>query len=260
MTDIQVREEAAAIKAPDKMLQVWKMAEGLSRSELVPKHFQRKPENVFLALQIADRLEVDSFAVMSNLYVVHGTPAFSAKFLIGLTNERGPFRGGLRFKTLRGDEVPGGLGVQCWAIHRETGEALEPVTVTMAQAQQAGWVKNAKYREIPEQMLSYRAATFFIRLNCPGVTLGHRTVDEVQDIRASEGPRQVEHDRPAIDASTDPLGAALIEEEAAEPPTEPVPDQAPNPQPSGEYDPGPDSDAEREAAREWNEDETTPND
>jgi len=166
-----------------KQFDLWTLASKLATSDLVPAAFKGKPANTFLALQMAERMELDTFAVMSNLFVVHGTPAFSSKFLIGLANMRGPFKGPLRFK-VTGEGTPQ-LAVTCYATLREIAEDVS-VTVTLAQAVSAGWTKNGKYKEIPAQMLSYRAAAFLVRLYCPEVAImGARTVDEVEDMHAS---------------------------------------------------------------------------
>lgn len=173
-----------------KQFDLWTLASKLATSDLVPAAFKGKPANTFLALQMADRMELDTFAVMSNLFVVHGTPAFSSKFLIGLANMRGPFKGPLRFK-VTGEGTPQ-LAVTCYATLREVPEDVES-KVTLAQAVAAGWTKNQKYKEIPTQMLSYRAAAFLIRLTCPEVAImGARTVDEVEDMHASGAIRDAE--------------------------------------------------------------------
>lgn len=183
---------------------LWRLAQGLCRSELVPAQFRGKPENMFLALQMSDRMELDMFAVMSNLFVVHGTPAFSSKFLIGLANMRGPFRGNLKFRFT--GEGTAQLAATCYATLRETGEEVS-TTVTLAQATAAGWTKNGKYKEIPGQMLAYRAAAFFVRLYCPEVAImGARTVDEVEDMYAAGDVAAV---RDATPVRTDPLSVEI---------------------------------------------------
>ena len=48
-----------------------------------------------------------------------------------------------------------------------------------------GWTKNGKYSSLPEQMLCYRSATFLIRRYAPGILLGYRPTDELEDIEAS---------------------------------------------------------------------------
>jgi hypothetical protein len=169
------------------------LAKDMAASDIIPKDFKGKPANVFLAIEMAHRLNLGTMEVMQNLYVVHGTPSLSSKFLIGLANRSGRFRGGLRFDA--NAEVG---SVRCYATDRETEEELE-VTVTMAQAVKAGWANNSKYDEIPEQMLSYRAATFFVRRYCPEVMLGMMTVDEAQSM-----PRSV-----AAESKGDPLAQLL---------------------------------------------------
>ena len=171
------------------------LARDMAESDIIPKDFRGKPANVFLAIEMAHRLGLGTMEVMQNLYVVHGTPSLSSKFLIGLANRSGRFRGGLRFEVTGDGER---MAVRCYATDRETAEELE-VTVTMAQAKRAGWTKNSKYVEMPEQMCSYRAATFFVRRYCPEVMLGMMTVDE-----ANELPRSV-----AIEPVSDPLDAIL---------------------------------------------------
>jgi hypothetical protein len=186
-----------------KQFDLWNLAKGLCQSDLVPQQFRNKPANCFLALQMAERMDLDMFAVMSNLYVVHGTPAFSAKFLIGLANMRGPFKGPLRFRT---QEKP--LAVTCYGTLKESNEDVS-VTVSMAQADTAGWSKNGKYREVPQQMLSYRAATFLVRLYCPEVALmGARTVDEVEDMHAAGVGQQADY-RDSTQVRSDPLSLEL---------------------------------------------------
>lgn len=195
-----------------KQFDLWNLASGLAKSDLVPKQFQGKPANCFLALQMAERMELDMFAVMSNLFVVHGTPAFSAKFLIGLANMRGPFRGNLRFR-FEGQGTKG-LAATCMGTLRETGEEVS-VRVTFAQAEVAGWTKNVKYKEIPDQMLAYRAATFLVRLYCPEVALmGARTVDEVEDMHAAGVGPQADY-RDAQPVRQDPLSLEIAQQNTA---------------------------------------------
>ena len=173
---------------------LWKAAEGLSRSSLMPKAFRGEPANCFLALEIATRLGLGAFEVAQNLYVVHGEPGWKATYLIGLANARGPFKGSLQFDMKGKGET---LEATCWATHRETGEKVS-VSVSMAQAKKAGWTTNPKYGEIPDQMLCYRAATFLVRRYCPEVTLGMQTTDELDDVAAA-GPRTIDVTAPAVD-------------------------------------------------------------
>jgi len=155
---------------------VFKLADFLSKSDIIPKHFQGKPANVFIALEMANRLQIDFFELANGLYVVHGSPAFSGTFTIGRINASGKFKTKLNFKT---EGTGNEMQVTAYA-QDETGE-LCSATVGMPMAIAEGWTKNTKYKSMPEHMLTYRAATFFCRRHCPEVMLGTRTVEEVQD-------------------------------------------------------------------------------
>lgn len=169
----------------------WKMAETLARSSMIPDTFRGKPENVFLALELAHRVDVSPLHVMQNLYVISGKPFLAASFLIGMINQSGLFAGRLKFEV---QQDP--LAVTCYT-HEKTGERVS-TTVTWKQAERAGWVdkKGSKYGEMPEIMLQYRAATFFARLHCPEVMFGFHTDVEADSFE----PR---------DVKADPLDRAL---------------------------------------------------
>jgi hypothetical protein len=62
--------------------------------------------------------------------------------------------------------------------------------VTMDIAKAEGWVsKNgSKWKTMPQLMLRYRAASFFSSLNCPEVTMGLYTSDEIIEGEFKEIP------------------------------------------------------------------------
>ena len=156
---------------------IWRVATAFSGSKMVPAHFQGKPQDTFVAIQMALQLQINPLLCLQNVAVINGRPSFSAQFMIGLANSRGPFVGPLTWHSEgQGDS----LSVTCQATLAATGEVVS-VNVSMAMAKADGWTKNAKYRSIPEQMLRYRSATWLIRLYCPEVTCGMQSTDELKD-------------------------------------------------------------------------------
>lgn len=153
---------------------IWRVAKAFSASKMVPTHFQNRPEDCMVALMMAQQLEVNPLLALQNLQVVNGRAGFSASFAIGLANQRGPFAGPITWTAKNsGDD----LEVTAHAIVKSTGEQVS-VSTSMALAKAEGWIKNPKYRSMPEQMLRYRAATWLIRLHCPEVLLGLGTHEE----------------------------------------------------------------------------------
>lgn len=190
-----IRQQAAAPAAinpflPQTPQDAWNLARTLATSSFLPEHLKKGgPEvasaNVFAILAVAHEANVNPIMLMQHVHVVSGKVGYSAQYLIGRANMSGKFLNGIEF-TVEGDPAkPDTLAVTASAVRRD-GTVLPGVCVTMKQAKTAGWAKNAKYDEIPVQMLSYRAAAFFIRLNCPEVVIGGgQTAEELQDAVAA---------------------------------------------------------------------------
>jgi len=154
----------------------------LAQSSLVPKEYQRNLPNCVIALNMAARMNADPLMVMQNLYIVHGKPGWSSQFLISTFNTSGKFSA-LRYEWV-GEEGKDSWGCRAWAIEKATGQKLVGATVTIGLAKKEGWYnKNgSKWQTMPEQMLMYRAASWFIRAYAPELAMGMHTVEELGDI------------------------------------------------------------------------------
>lgn len=130
---------------------------------------------------MANRMGADPLMVMQNLYIVYGRPGWSSQFLISTFNTSGKFSA-LRYEWV-GEEGKDSWGCRAWAIEKATGQRLEGSTVTLKIAKEEGWYsKNgSKWKTMPQQMLMYRAASWFIRAYAPELAMGMHTEDEIRD-------------------------------------------------------------------------------
>ena len=161
-------------------------AKTLAYSSMVPDTFKAGKlqehvavANCMIALDMALRLKMNPMMVMQNMYIVGGRPSWSASFLVAAINKSGLFKTPLRYKqTGQGDD----FGCIAWAVDH-SGEILESTRITIKMAKADGWyAKNgSKWQTMPEQMLKYRAASFFCRAYCPEVAMGMQTADENRD-------------------------------------------------------------------------------
>lgn len=153
----------------------------LAQSSLVPKEYQGNLPNCVIALNMAARMNADPLMVMQNLYIVHGRPGWSSQFLISTFNTSGKFSA-LRYEWV-GEEGKDSWGCRAWAIEKATGEKLVGSTVTIGLAKKEGWYsKNgSKWQTMPQQMLMYRAASWFIRAYAPELAMGMHTAEEIKD-------------------------------------------------------------------------------
>ena len=171
----------------DNFIMAMQMAKALSSSTIVPATFQRNDANCLIAIEQANRLKVSPLMVMQNLYVIQGRPSWSSKFLIAAINNSGKFDMELQFEETKGKD---GKPFSCMAWTMKNGRRVEGMTVDMNMAKDEGWLsKNgSKWKTMPQLMLRYRAASFFSSLNCPELTMGLYTKEEMQDNDFKEYP------------------------------------------------------------------------
>lgn len=153
----------------------------LASSTMVPENYQGNLPNCVIALNMANRMGADPLMVMQNLHIVYGRPAWSAQFLIATFNMCGRFSS-LRFE-FAGTEGQDDWGCRAWAIEKSTEEKLTGALVTIGLAKKEGWYgkSGSKWQSMPEQMLRYRAASWFVRAYAPELSMGLQTADEISD-------------------------------------------------------------------------------
>lgn len=159
-----------------------RMANMLTQSSLVPAEYQNNLPNAVIALEMAQRIGASPLAVMQNLYIVHGKPGWSAQFIIASLNSCGRYSP-LRFK-MSGELDKNDRTCVAYVIEKATGEVLEGTPVSIGMAIDEGWhgKNGSKWKTMPEQMLRYRAASFFGKLYAPEIMMGMSTADELHDI------------------------------------------------------------------------------
>jgi hypothetical protein len=222
-----------------------RMAKCLSASTIVPASYQgdKGMPNCIIALEMANRIGASPLMVMQNLYIVHGNPGWSAKFLIAALNSSGKFSP-LRY------EFSGKEGADEWACRAyatdKTGEVLHGAWVSIGMAKKEGWYdkSGSKWKTMPQLMLQYRAAAFFQRTYAPEISMGMHTEDELRDIsvevpyedvsEAVEREKAENANKTVIEldvAAPDGDKSAAVKVDAKTGEVTPLPPQAPQPSP-----------------------------
>lgn len=184
--------QTANLLQNSKMLnQISKLANMYASSTMVPETYKGNPNNCFVALELASRMNVSPVLVMQNLYIVQGKPSWAGQACKALIDGCGKFRNSEYVMT--GNVHDGTLGCYLQAVNTRTGQLVKGTEITLKMAQDEGWIekRGSKWKTMPEQMLKYRAAAFFARTECPEVLMGFQTADEVEDVYgASNKPEQ----------------------------------------------------------------------
>lgn len=170
---------------------IYRLAKMYSTSTMIPQVYQNKPDNCFVAIELAGRMNVSPILVMQNLYIVQGKPSWSGQACIALINGCGKFKGELEFVFI-GEQMEDSFGCYCKATKKD-GKELKGTQITIKMAQDEGWLSKtgSKWKTMPQQMMMYRAAAFFARVYCPEVLMGFSTADEVEDVTKQEKPKTI---------------------------------------------------------------------
>jgi len=191
----------ASINSIEVMERAFKFSELISQADIIPSQYRGKPANVFIAVQSAFRMNLDPMLIMQNTFIMNGEPKMKSTFAISLANQSGLFDSGIRYRVEgEGNE----LRVTAYTnVKKNNGEIS--FTIGMKEAIAENWIKNPKYRTLPELMLRYRAATLLIRTHAPEVLNGMQMVEEYEDIVASKSVMPAESKTQSISNKLDNL-------------------------------------------------------
>lgn len=167
--------------------------------------------NCMIAIEMAQRIGASPLMIMQNMVIIYGRPSWSSKFLIATINTCGRFNP-LQYKitnlgmvgkvdvvdyvwntqSKRKEAVKKEFdgtkieNLQCIAYTTAKGseDVLESAAIDIKLAIQEGWYTKAgsKWQTMTRQMLMYRAASFWTNAYAPELSMGMKTVEEVQDI------------------------------------------------------------------------------
>jgi hypothetical protein len=167
-----------------------RMAKSLASSTLVPKIYQGQDglANCLIALELSSRMKISPMVVMQNMVPIYGRPSWSSQFLIGTVNACGRFSP-LRYIFDNEDEP---TSCYCEAKDLASSEVLRGEKITIAMAKAQGWwsrkdskgAETSKWPTMTGQMLRFRAASWWVRVFCPEISLGLGTQEEVIDVEA----------------------------------------------------------------------------
>jgi len=157
------------------------MAKTLANAEIIPQAYRGKVSDCIVAIDLANQMGVSPITVMQNSQVVRGNFTWKGTACKAMIDGCGKYR------KSRYVEV-GVRGTDSWGYYLEAvekdGDIVKGTTVDIKMAKDEGWYNKdgSKWKTMPELMLKYRAAAFFMRTECAGVAMGFLTAEEEEDI------------------------------------------------------------------------------
>lgn len=160
-----------------------RMAKLLSVSNIAPQSYRGNIADCVVAIDISNRMGLSPLVVMQNSQIVHGNFSWKGTACKAMIDGCG------RYVKTRYVEV-GERGKDSWGYYLEAtdkdGEIIKGVPVTMEMAKKEKWYEKSgsKWQTMPELMMKYRAAAFFMRTECASLAMGFLTAEENEDIAA----------------------------------------------------------------------------
>lgn len=130
-----------------------KVAETLSKSNVIPKDYKGKPEDIFVAIAMGYQLGFPVEQALQDIAVINGRPSVWGDGLLALALNHPECRGIKEDPILEGAMV---VGYRCTVIRK--GHEPHTKSFTIQQAKQAGLLgKPGPWTQYPERMLQMRA-------------------------------------------------------------------------------------------------------
>lgn len=177
---------------PSSFEEAVKIAKTLAASDLVPKDYKDKAENVFVAVQWGQEIGLPPLQALQNISVINGRPSIWGDAALALVMAHPAFEDIEEVVVGAGDKAVG----KCTVKRKGRSPVVREFSVD--DAKRAGlWSKTGPWTNYPQRMLQLRARAFALRDAFPDAIKGIGIAEEVQDIvdlneAPARQPRQAE--------------------------------------------------------------------
>lgn len=177
MQNIQTKESQSLL-APNNFEHYYRIANMMSKSDMVPKAYKDKPQDILIAMEFGRSLGLSPLAAIQNIAVINGKPCIYGDGMLAVCSghpefeniEELPIHG-------NGNEV---IGYKC-TVHRK-GRSPVSQSFTKDDANKARLLKKVgPWTEYPERMLQMRARGFALRDSFADALSGVGLAEEVKD-------------------------------------------------------------------------------
>lgn len=155
-----------------------KLASQLATSDLVPKSFRGKPQDLFLCWALGYQIGMSPEQAMQCIAIVNGKAVMWGDEMLALCMAHKDFDDVIETPIIKNETV---VGYSC--IVKRKGKADKENIFTLDMAKKAGLLaKGGVWNQYPERMLKLRARGFALRDAFPDALKGIKSREEVEDI------------------------------------------------------------------------------
>lgn len=173
--------------APATLTEAMQFSEMLARSQMVPKVYQGKPEDIMVAMQWGREIGLAPLQALQNISVINGKPSVYGDAAMALV-QASPVCEGVD-EYIEGEGTPNPIAV---CVAKRKGRNPVVARFSVEDAKRAGlWGKQGPWQSYPKRMMQMRARGFALRDAFPDVLKGLITAEEAQDYPDEAKPRPV---------------------------------------------------------------------
>lgn len=206
MTEVAIQEEVP-LTAEDPTggrLVAWaasltaahRIGTALCETSFCPQHFRGKPDEAAAAILFGDEIGLTPTQALRSVHVISGTPGLYARTMVALVQSHGH-----RVWTEKETET------EVIVCGQRAGDSHTERSVwTLNRAQKAGYTRNTKYAQTPQDMLYARAAATVCRRIAPDALAGLAVT--VEELELEDGSTTTETPAKAKRARRAPLTVA----------------------------------------------------
>jgi hypothetical protein len=179
--------------SPTSLDEGWRLAQMMAKSDLVPKGFRNKPEDVLVAIQLGAEIGFAPMQALQSIAVINGRPSVWGDGFLALIMASPLYRDHEEYYEVDGARMD---GLTAEALKKDTTVAVctfwrrgkpEPVTrrFTIGQAKKAQLFdkRDTPWITYPDRMLLMKARSWAGRDCFPDLLRGIRTAEEALDER-----------------------------------------------------------------------------
>lgn len=153
------------------------LATKLASSELIPKSFRGKPQDLFICWAMGYQVGLTPEQSQQCIAVINGKPAMWGDDMLALCMAHKDFDDIIEEEIVRDDKI---IGYTCTV--KRKGKADKVNSFTLDMAKRAGLLaKGGVWNQYPERMLKLRARGFCLRDAFPDALKGIKSREEVED-------------------------------------------------------------------------------
>lgn len=159
---------------PASVKEGMELAAWIAKSDLAPRDYKDKPQNVLIAMQMGLEVGLSPMQSIQNIAVINGRPSIWGDSMLALCQNHRDF------ESIDENQSTNDKGV---CIVKRRGMEPQRREFTVADAQKAGlWGKTGPWQTAPTRMLKLRARAFALRDTFADALRGLQSAEEQRDV------------------------------------------------------------------------------